>query len=367
MPSVWGEALMSLGQSLPKIGYAFDEAKEKERKKKIEDEERERENLLFQQALKGQDLQNQINEMRISGMQDIEGKKKEAEKNYLDYLQDYKDSKRIPELTEAGPSPQHERLTKLEEFGGMTPSQQLEEYDLIRGAEYSPGVARKVTGVLKEDQAKKKAENSLKLKSLESESDLNKLLLQSSIGSAENRRKEQARLELEREKMKGRSELEKQKLESKGTVQKKLEFKNKLIEQIQTVMNHPAKYSGVSFGRLAALGPTESRDFKRQVEKLKSMTTLENLKYLKGAMSDKDVKFIQEASTALDLGGKMEALNRELNKMYKSVTGGTQQTPQEPITQPGGYAQPQTQEEYDALPSGALFIDPDDGKTYRKP
>lgn len=30
-------------------------------------------------------------------------------------------------------------------------------------------------------------------------------------------------------------------------------------------------------------------------------------------------------------------------------------------------AQPQTEAEYNALPSGALFVDPDDGKTYRKP
>ena len=29
--------------------------------------------------------------------------------------------------------------------------------------------------------------------------------------------------------------------------------------------------------------------------------------------------------------------------------------------------EPQTQSEFDALPSGALYIDPDDGKTYRKP
>lgn len=34
---------------------------------------------------------------------------------------------------------------------------------------------------------------------------------------------------------------------------------------------------------------------------------------------------------------------------------------------PGGIAQPTTQAEYDALPSGAIFIDPDDGQQYRKP
>jgi hypothetical protein len=33
----------------------------------------------------------------------------------------------------------------------------------------------------------------------------------------------------------------------------------------------------------------------------------------------------------------------------------------------GDIATPQTDEEYNALPSGALFIDPDDGKQYRKP
>jgi hypothetical protein len=33
----------------------------------------------------------------------------------------------------------------------------------------------------------------------------------------------------------------------------------------------------------------------------------------------------------------------------------------------GGPARPKTQEEYNALPKGATFIDPDDGKTYRKP
>jgi hypothetical protein len=33
----------------------------------------------------------------------------------------------------------------------------------------------------------------------------------------------------------------------------------------------------------------------------------------------------------------------------------------------GGPARPKTQEEYNALPKGATFIDPEDGKTYRKP
>ncbi len=35
--------------------------------------------------------------------------------------------------------------------------------------------------------------------------------------------------------------------------------------------------------------------------------------------------------------------------------------------QSGAPASPQTEEEYNALPSGSLFVDPDDGQTYRKP
>lgn len=42
-------------------------------------------------------------------------------------------------------------------------------------------------------------------------------------------------------------------------------------------------------------------------------------------------------------------------------------TPAAPRSGSASTTTPQTQAEYDALPSGALFIDPDDGLTYRKP
>lgn len=53
----------------------------------------------------------------------------------------------------------------------------------------------------------------------------------------------------------------------------------------------------------------------------------------------------------------------------QSLPGGSQQAaPSAPTPgQTQGAQSPQSQEEYDSLPSGALFIDPDDGKTYRKP
>jgi len=101
----------------------------------------------------------------------------------------------------------------------------------------------------------------------------------------------------------------------------KAELKNNLITQIDIVRNHPGKFSGANIGQVTSFLPTESRDFKKQVQKLKSLVTLENLKYLKGAMSDKDVKFISEASSALDLAGKPEALERELSRLQTFISG----------------------------------------------
>lgn len=46
---------------------------------------------------------------------------------------------------------------------------------------------------------------------------------------------------------------------------------------------------------------------------------------------------------------------------------GRRRAPQQGGQQTQQAASPTTQAEYDALPSGALFVDPDDGKTYRKP
>jgi len=121
----------------------------------------------------------------------------------------------------------------------------------------------------------------------------------------------------------------KEKIEKKTETDEagKAELKNNLITQIEIVKNHPGKYSGVAAGQVTSFLPTESRDFKKQVNKLKSLVTLENLKYLKGAMSDRDVKFISDASSALDLAGKPEAFDRELSRLQTFISGGGGETP----------------------------------------
>lgn len=370
MPSAWGEALIALGRGLPAVGQSIDTYQQNKWLKDWEEKEAERKARAQEMQLKTQDLQNRMLTEKLGEVEYQKGEREKAEKNFIEYLQDAKDARNIPQMMEAGPSPQHERIVRLEELQGMTPTEQLNQYDLVGGAEYSPKVNRYVTDVMAGEQAKKKAQSQLALSNLGYQQDVAMKKLESQLRSGEERKKEAAKLELEKEKLSSKEKLAEMKKSEAANDPAKLEFKNALIDQLKTVMDHPAKYSGISPGRITSIFPTEARDFKQQIQKLKSMTTLENLKYLKGAMSDKDVKFIQEASTALDLGGSMEALDRELNKMYKSATssiGSSEPQTASRVTQTGGMPTPQTQAEYDALPSGTIYIDPDDGRRYRKP
>jgi hypothetical protein len=96
----------------------------------------------------------------------------------------------------------------------------------------------------------------------------------------------------------------------------------------------------------------------------------------KGMDSEKELEFFLQAATdpKRDLQSNMAAL-KVLDNAYglgdldisidQSVTDGLNQEFKN-LSQPTP-ARPQTEADYNALPSGAMFIDPDDGKVYRKP
>ena len=84
-------------------------------------------------------------------------------------------------------------------------------------------------------------------------------------------------------------------------------------------------------------------------------------------------------NTKLDMIGRFLRMNeakfralRNNKAASESPNGPVPPVPGMPATKANmqpvqGIAQPQSQADYDALPSGAVFIDPDDGKQYRKP
>lgn len=74
---------------------------------------------------------------------------------------------------------------------------------------------------------------------------------------------------------------------------------------------------------------------------------------------------------ALDLANRRISINRDKANALRSgeyfQSGYVPPNAAQPADASGEIAQPQTPEEYDALPPGALFIDPEDGQQYRKP
>lgn len=78
----------------------------------------------------------------------------------------------------------------------------------------------------------------------------------------------------------------------------------------------------------AAVGPISSRfptlrgdtaDFESKLNQLKSLLTLDNLKLLKGAMSDKDLELLQSAATALNTNMSEQGFKNELQKIISSA------------------------------------------------
>jgi hypothetical protein len=200
MPSAWGEALMALGRGLPAVGQSVDTYNQNKWLKSWEEQEAERKAKEQEMRLKTQDLENRMLSEKLGEVQYQKGEREKAEKNFFEYLQDARDAKNIPQLAAEGPTQQHDRLVRLEEMEKMQPSEQLNEYGLIGGAEYSPKVNSYVSNVLGNEQAKKKAESQLALSNLGYQQDTDMLKLKSQLDSEEERRREAARMALEKEK-----------------------------------------------------------------------------------------------------------------------------------------------------------------------
>lgn len=74
-----------------------------------------------------------------------------------------------------------------------------------------------------------------------------------------------------------------------------------------------AKEAGLQGNRVA---------FEARVETLKSNLTLENLALLKGAMSDKDLAFLNAIGSSLDVNMSEEQFNKELDRVIEKLGGG---------------------------------------------
>lgn len=150
--------------------------------------------------------------------------------------------------------------------------------------------------------------------------------------------------------------------------------KAELYTLIEKIKNHPAlptSVGGFSYSPFLKTRGTQQYDFVQLFQQLKAWTTSENLNLLKGNTSDKDIEFIKQASSALDLGLSQPAMLDELNRIQQKVSPmqfappGASNQPPAPQPTPG-ITRISSDAEYDALPSGTPFIDPT-GQPRRKP
>lgn len=301
-----GETLTRLGPQIPAMiqsNRLYDAAEEERRRK------RELEDLTLDRSTTTWNQEQQDRQRKL-GMMGL------AEGALVDYESSVSAQTPLPEGLEGPVRPQRSRFELGMEAG------------LPRYQEVSPE-AKGLWGAIEKEEKGIKSAEELEQKLEAKTSDLEKRL-QSAEEIARNKGLSARDIAILKMAFQGeQKELDRQSKEdiqdnkTKADNAKAEELKLDIKSQLEKVMNHKGKYSGVDIGQIASFAPTESRDFKKQFEKLKSMMTLENLKYLKGAMSDKDVAFIQSASTALDLGASPEAFDRELNSLYsKFITTG---------------------------------------------
>lgn len=132
-------------------------------------------------------------------------------------------------------------------------------------------------------------------------------------------------------------------------------LKDTVVGLATELLNHEGLDRSVGSLQGSAIGQAltvneESQDFINKFDQLKSLLTAENLDLMTGVLSESDIKILSDiAGGGLKLRGSEEAFRSELEKLG-GVSSGSEVT---------------TQAEYDALPSGAVYIE--DGVQYRKP
>lgn len=161
-------------------------------------------------------------------------------------------------------------------------------------------------------------------------------------------------------------------------------------QRIQTLINHPGLKGNYGlYGTVGNLPGADAANARALLSELRETLSFSELNQLKQmgvnlapiteAERDAAGKSVANLENAQDYGAVQSQLNKalavvqrsreEARTLFNQLDGIYGQQPQQrgAGAQPsGGHAKPQTQADFDALPAGSLYIDPDDGKLYRK-
>lgn len=164
------------------------------------------------------------------------------------------------------------------------------------------------------------------------------------------------------------------------------------MDFIGAIRSDPNIDIGTGFSHYGnAVSGTPGYDFQNKVNQAKSGAFLSAIAQMRGlgSLSNAEGETATAAVNRMDTATSKQEFLKALDDYQKIVEQGMDRAqrrlngdfgPPEATASPaqtlgttgqpadqGGVATPTNDEEYNALPSGAMFIDPDDGKTYRKP
>lgn len=128
-----------------------------------------------------------------------------------------------------------------------------------------------------------------------------------------------------------------------------------LIDDISTRLSHGDGSVGFFSLVMNSVPGTPGYDLKQQVNRLKSIISLDQIKNFKGTgpMSDTEFKTASQAGTSLSLGGSQEQFKAEMNRIYDAMK--TSDMNMNRVLQGGAqYGAPQTQAPAGSSNSGAL-------------
>jgi len=158
------------------------------------------------------------------------------------------------------------------------------------------------------------------------------------------------------------------------------------IERVQEKIQNAPWYSpttGLVGNFLKDYGGTAAADVKSLTDTIGANIGFDRLQAMReasptggalGSVTERELGLLQSTLGSLSQSQSEDQLMENLDRLEKVYSQISRKAAAYPNASQFGFtapssdaARPTTQEQYDALPSGALFIDPDDGKTYQKP
>lgn len=148
------------------------------------------------------------------------------------------------------------------------------------------------------------------------------------------------------------------------------------IGSADRLLSHPGLEKAVGIrSALPTIPGSDAADFEAELDTLKAQTFLPQVAALKGAgaLSDAEGKKLSDSIGALSTKMSRPAFEASLARVRDTLDSAKQRAAKKsPLRAASaapsdGIPRPTTEAEYNAMPSGAIFIDPDDGQTYRKP